>query len=264
MTIKKKKKNNDSNSAINAFMASREEVEQPKKDKKNNDGVDVDNDDFEAFVALSYVFDAIKAYKEQKSEELKLSVAHDRMYQQVCDKQQPTSFNAIRGKAKCMFVHNNHTPIVPDTDFPLTQTTIGDVFKKFNIHHEEVGVPEQLVINPDILKDQEILAKVAKALMKIENELYGLKVVLKQKATVKLKITDETFIGISKIKDESIRKALFDACSTIAVKSPKIESETSSFSDAFEILNRAGGIWQQIASKKQLEDDVKKANKKKK
>jgi hypothetical protein len=260
MATKKKNGGSGSVNAIDAFMASREEVVQQKKGKDDDTGcVDVGDDDFESFVALSYVFDAIKAHKEQKADEFKVSLAGERMFQQVCEKQKPTTFNAVQGKAKCQFVYSKHTPLAPDAIFTLTQSTIGEVFKEHNIPHEEVGVPEQLVINPDILKDQEILSKVAKALMKIESELDGIQVVLKQKADVKLRITDDTLTGIAKVKDKEIRKALFDTCSTISVKSPNIESDSAtSFQDAFAILNKAG-IWKQIASEKQAEEAAKEA-----
>jgi hypothetical protein len=89
---------------------------------------------------------------------------------------------------------------------------------------EEEQQAARYIINPEILKDQDLLGKLAVALQNAPG-LGGVEIIQKQLPEVKVKPTEETLRHLAKIKDKTLRRTLLDGITTIAFGQHKMPTK---------------------------------------
>lgn len=209
--------------AINALMNGVATVPspKPKSSSANREVVEMTDKEFESYIALEMLADAVETVKEELDGRFKKGFAMDHHLENLVKTgAKPDAFDAIGGEAACQFQHRKRSAVKPTEDFPLLQKKLVDVLNENNIPYErKESVSERLIINPEISDNQEILAKMARALLSAD---LGVQAIMKQEAVFKYSFTDATFAAIAKVKDPAIRKELFKAVSTPAISQQKL------------------------------------------
>ena len=175
----------------------------PKKGK-NGDRLVIPFIDFDLVAALGIVEKAIKSVSTQMKDAIK-ELATDEFVQQIlATGTKPDSFTA-RG--------DNATGLVSlrkrGSNTKLDEETALKLIEK-GIHVDEIeAVPERLVINAEILKDQKIIGAVAEAIQK-HPKLKGVTVVMKQTAEKHYAVSEQTLPQLAQAaeKEGELREVL--------------------------------------------------------
>lgn len=202
-------------------------VEAPVKKSKKKDRDEVEMPEpFDVMVALHIVSNLLKEPAEQMTKELH-EKAREMFTKKLASEGNVETFEGQRGDATCNVMCKKAT-IKPEM-LPLM-----DEHKiSYEVEDEQ---PERYIINPAIMADQEMLAKLAVALADVPG-LEGVAIIQKQRPVSKAKPTPQTFHELSKVKDANVRHHILSGITTIAFGQHKME-----VSKALEIIKTKLGL----------------------
>jgi hypothetical protein len=173
--------------------------------------------DFDTCIALRIVASAVKGANEQSEEEFKDKKGFDHIEEVVtATGEKPDSFRVRGDIGSAQFIFGKKS-----AGF---SKEVADMLEENGVtsYEKTEKVAERFIINPDVLKDQAMLAKLAQAIQGLD---FGCQVIQKQAPEFKYTTTDETFEQISKIKDKKLRRELLFQTSQISVKTPMLDGK---------------------------------------
>jgi len=211
--VKEKKISKKEAAAIADVFGGASEIETPKSKKNNGNQISMGKD-FEGYVSLILLENAIEGAKKQLEGEMKEKKAFTHFFEKITETgNQPSQIEGVEGRASAMFQFKKK-----GAGFTAE---IAEDLKEHGIDCErKESIPERFVINPLILQDQAKLAQLSVAIKQLGLDY---EIVQKQKPVFKYQFTEETIRQISKIKDKQIRAKLLRDIATIAVAQAKLD-----------------------------------------
>ena len=213
----KKKSGNNEQSAINAVFGGATPIApaEKKATKKNKKDQQEMPAPFDAYVALHIVGTMVKKPAEAMAAEIKEKVV-DMFDEILTETGGVETFLGYLGDAEANVQCRKSANIPREFVEMLRENEIP--------FEEEEQQAARYIINPEILKDQELLGKLAVALQNAPG-LGGVEIIQKQLPEVKVKPTEETLRHLAKIKDKTLRRTLLDGITTIAFGQHKMATK---------------------------------------
>ena len=180
-----------------------------KKGKKEKEEIEFP-DSFQSLVHLAIVEKAISESK-KSLEEMHEDMAIDFFADRIKSNQFKTTFTAVSGDCSADFQFRKRG----------FSDDIAEKLDGYNIPYDSETGDECYIINPDILKNQDLLKKLAVALKELKG-FESTPIVQCQKGKRKNSFNDETLAGIVKLKGEE-RSMLLKSISTMALAQAKVE-----------------------------------------
>jgi hypothetical protein len=194
-----------------------------------------DKNSFEGYVSLILIEKAIKGMKESMAGYFK-SKAFD-IFSSLVAKTgtQPEAFEGTEGCAVAQFQFKKAATVTP---------ALADILTQNGVSHERTeSVPECFIINPLLLKDQDMMRKLALAIQSVQESLgIDYNIIEKQKPVYKYHVTKKSIVEVSQIQDPKLRSELMQEITSIAVAQGQLEVEKGEdvLQKAFEIVRKNG------------------------
>jgi hypothetical protein len=136
------------------------------------------------------------------------------------------------GEATALFTLRQMASISEDT---------AELLKKHQIPYaEDEIVLEGLMLNPEVMFDQDLLAKLAMAVKKLK-EFKDVKLFLDQEAVCQYTATEETYKKVAKIKDVKVREKLLKQLTNLAMSQSKLDDSSEAAQiKALKLLSKKG------------------------
>lgn len=154
--------------------------------------------DFETLVNVAIVDKALKGVKESLAgefEDFAFEIFQERLAESG---KKPDEFTAVHGEASA-----NYRLQKPGYGFSQEAADFLDEHKiEYDVEEKE---PERIIVNPELLKNQELLEKFAMAIKELK---FDVPVFMKIPATNKYTPNEKTYEGISKLESEDQKRIL--------------------------------------------------------
>jgi len=203
---------------------------------------------FDTFIALTLMKNVIEEERSKLARKFKGAAFEIFMDQMATTGEKPESFTAKGDEGTALYSLKLRSAISDE---------LAEKLEKLNIPYttHEIAA-DGLMLNPDIMWDQELLEKMAKALKNVkELEPYFSTIFLSQEPTYSYALTAETISHVlENVTNTKQRTALIKALTSLAMSQPKLNGGTEESEEvvqrALQLLSEKGVFSLSIGKKK--------------